>query len=178
MSQYMLNKINSRHRAQGAWLLKICHSYNQAYQNSGSRCIIFTLDLATIEGFQPGTGAASIHCLDVPSRQDLYEELEGRLRSRCGSLLELELLQPSSWLINGCFCDGKDSNGDFGHNSLIDARVYFMHRSVFEFLSSDGVWKLACLQIIDTYGDVATALSIYYLQLAMQCLLMLNRSTS
>jgi len=161
MFQHMLNGINPRHREQGARLLKICHTYIQAYQDG-----IQALGLALIDDFQSGTGhGAVLKCLDRPSKLSLCEELEGRLRSRCGGLLEF---QHEAWSPN-CFC-GSGLGSFVDHRDLVDVEVSFMHRSVFEFLSSDNTWELACLQVPDNNVDVATALSMYGLQLAMQSL--------
>lgn len=94
MFQYMLNNINPRHREQGARLLKICHAYAQAYQDTLNVDLhtynMYALGLALIENFQPGTNTSNMCCLGMKSKLELCEELEGRLRSRCGGLLELE----------------------------------------------------------------------------------------
>jgi hypothetical protein len=63
--------------------------------------------------------------------------LEGRLRSRCRGLLEVH----------------RDPNTE------IRSTVDFMHRTVFEFLSTVDVWKMDCLHIADDLFEDTTMLA-------------------
>ncbi|KAM5346259.1 hypothetical protein ACJ41O_009264 [Fusarium nematophilum] len=154
--QQMLGKIDSRYRDQGSRLLRICHAYTgQEESNSGALC---ALGLALIEDYH--LGMAPIQTLEAVVKRDLCEELEGRLRSRCGGLLEFRQGAPS---LKSCFC-GTHPN----HDRLIDATVVFMHRTVFEFLSNEHVWDLECLRIPDDSFSTTTALTLYYLHVALQ----------
>ncbi|KAK5637025.1 hypothetical protein RRF57_012737 [Xylaria bambusicola] len=158
MFQHMLSQIPRRHREHGSQLLQICY----AHQNqSGSD--MYALGLALIDDYH--TNTVCIKALTLVEKRGLCEDLEGRLRSRCGGLLEFGKgdLNLESYCLCGAWLGAK-------HDVYIDSRVVFMHRTVFEFLSDETVWEIECLKTSEGRFNVPTALSLYGLHLAMQSL--------
>jgi hypothetical protein len=152
--QHMLSKIEARYQGQAANLLRICH---QSHSVSGVEPVQ-SIGLAIIDGY--GTDLSRMSPLKVMSREEKRGKcrlLEGRLRSRCCGLLEIRRANPKNY--TNCFC------GLEKHNLLIDSTVEFMHRSVFEFLESPGVWSLSCLQTPDDMFEPNAALSCLSLHL-------------
>lgn len=164
MFKHMLNRIEVRHRRQGARLLRLCFEFRK----HGSSAMI-ALGLAFIDDNQEP--AAYRRLLPIEEKRDSCEELVGRLRSRCGGLLELT--QRRNLRVGfldrhkPCFCSA--SKGSH-HDPIVDGKVEFMHRTVFEFLDQEGVWEFDCLQMSPNHSSIASELSLYGLFLAMQCL--------
>jgi hypothetical protein len=71
--------------------------------------------------------------------------LEGRLRSRCMGLLEVHRSTTTRHLRS--------------RDVLVESSVDLMHRTVFEFLHSPGVWIMDCLQIDQAEFDATLVLS-------------------
>ncbi|OTB15848.1 hypothetical protein K445DRAFT_44342, partial [Daldinia sp. EC12] len=142
MFQHMLNRINKRHREQGSWMLRICFIARQA-QDRLEYSDMTLLGLALID--DDCTSMERISALDKGQKRTLCEELEGRLRSRTGGLLETHTDE---------------------HDAKIDGKVIFMHRTVFEFLSNDKSWDLDCLRPPEGL-EAASELSLVGLYLAM-----------
>ncbi|EGU73096.1 hypothetical protein FOXB_16392 [Fusarium oxysporum f. sp. conglutinans Fo5176] len=137
----MLAKINQRYQYQGAYLLRLCYESQRASRSPGCPALanMDTLALALVDDLD--VSANSIAGLSWQDKIDLCTVLEGRLRSRCGGLLET---QPAG-----------NKNGQ-----LVGGVVVFMHRTVFEYLSNESVWEQDCLRT-DPYGPaVATGLSM------------------
>ncbi|KAI6085539.1 prion-inhibition and propagation-domain-containing protein [Hypoxylon rubiginosum] len=164
MFKHMLRRIKKHHLEQGARLLRIC--YDDQNQSSFSYPIygdngIYALGLGLVENYHETP--VVIEPLDLEAKQGICEELEGRLRSRCGGLLELRNDSSNEYCFCGSWCRS--------YNKHIDARVEFMHRTVFEFLSNEDVWHIDCLKLPDPDRfHIPTALSQHNLQLAMQSL--------
>ncbi|PNP73605.1 hypothetical protein FNYG_13057 [Fusarium nygamai] len=157
--QQMLKKIDRRYRKQGSRLLQICYVYTR--QEEPEKDALSALGLALIEDYH--LDMAPVRTLEANRKRDLCEELEGRLRSRCGGLLELSPANPR--LRHSCVC-GKPEEAD--HDSLVDAAVVFMHRTVFDFLNNEDVWDLEYLQVPDDRFSTTTALALYHLHVASQ----------
>ncbi|KAG4218015.1 hypothetical protein PC116_g33505, partial [Phytophthora cactorum] len=106
-----------------------------------------------------------ISALDKGQKRTLCEELEGRLRSRTGGLLETHTETERVRRENRkyCFCG---SGGEDEHDAKIDGKVIFMHRTVFEFLSNEKSWDLDCLRPPEGL-EAASELSLVGLYLAM-----------
>ncbi|EXM08714.1 prion-inhibition and propagation-domain-containing protein [Fusarium oxysporum II5] len=137
----MLAKINQRYQYQGAYLLLLCYESQRASRSPGCPALanMDTLALALVDDLD--VSANSIAGLSWQDKIDLCTVLEGRLRSRCGGLLET---QPAG-----------NKNGQ-----LVGGVVVFMHRTVFEYLSNESVWEQDCLRT-DPYGPaVPTGLSM------------------
>ncbi|KAI1026543.1 hypothetical protein LB503_013353 [Fusarium chuoi] len=148
MFMHMLSKVHRRHQEQGAQLLKICYTY-QKTKSPFLQTGLYALGLALVDDYN--TQTVYIENLDAEEKLEICEELEGRLRSRCWGLLEFANSRPAT--------SGRD---------ITEAKVMFMHRTVFEFLSDQNSWKLDCLQIQDTTFKSATALSLYGIHMAVQ----------
>ncbi|KAF4415141.1 hypothetical protein FACUT_13639 [Fusarium acutatum] len=137
----MLAKINQRYQYQGAYLLRLCYESQRASRSPGCPALpnMDTLALALVDDVD--VSADNIGDLSLQDKIDLCTVLEGRLRSRCGGLLETQL--------------AGNENGQ-----LVGGVVVFMHRTVFEYLSNESVWERDCLST-DPHGPaVATSLSI------------------
>jgi len=149
--QHMLNKIDKVHREEGAKLLRICHT-KQVSQWFDQETTILAFGLAMVADYISSRfqnhSFKEVKC--GSEKAHLCKILEGRLRSRCGGLLEV-------------YRDSKIRK--------IHGEVRFMHRTVFEFLNNEETWELECLQLptTDTF-DVATALSLYGLHIALESL--------
>lgn len=143
--KHMLDKMEKRYQRLAAKLLRVCY---QARLNEDARrqawaadptaprrvkvseddetvLGLSTIGLALLDeyGFdleRPPAGRA----LSGPEIYAKCEMFDARLRSRCCGLLETRRLE-----------------------TLADSTVEFMHRSVFEFLSSENVLDLPCLQV-------------------------------
>ncbi|KAH7317129.1 prion-inhibition and propagation-domain-containing protein [Stachybotrys elegans] len=153
----MLTRIDGRHKKQGAYMLRLCFESQRASQEPGSDAFSFmsTLPLALIDDSEIPVN--EIRNLTTEDKIDLCTVLEGRLRSRCGGLLE------TAKSSGGCYCGqaahSSQRPGE-GHNDLVDGRVAFMHRTVFEFLSNDDVWQYDCLQMDNDEQRIARDLCL------------------
>ncbi|RSL66493.1 hypothetical protein CEP54_003654 [Fusarium duplospermum] len=134
MFQLMLSKIDKRHQMQTSRLLRLCYTFHNAPWAHADEDL-YALGVALVDDYPDTTRLA--HALEDEEKQDLCSELEGRLRSRCGGLLELAAG------IKFCLCTSPHGR----HDPRIDARVVFMHRTVFEFLSNEAVWEFECLRV-------------------------------
>ncbi|KAL9574066.1 hypothetical protein ACKAV7_001842 [Fusarium commune] len=148
MFMHTLSKIHRRHQEKGAQLLKICYTY-QKTKSPFLQKGLYALGLALVDDYnaQP----VCIEPLDVEEKLEICGELEGRLRSRCWELL-----------------DFASSKNGASRSRITEAKVVFMHRTVFEFLSDQNSWKLDCLQIHDADFEASTALSLYGMHMAVQ----------
>ncbi|OAL53429.1 hypothetical protein IQ07DRAFT_360507 [Pyrenochaeta sp. DS3sAY3a] len=159
MFQHMLGKIKPRHMEQGARLLRICYTHQTAPWPNAS-LDIYAVGLALIQDYN--TSPVRIEYLPDEYKYDLCKALEGRLRSRCGGLLEVSRHSEMA-----CLCSTRCS----GHANCTNIRVLFMHRTVFEFLSNEQVWEIECLRLPPGKPfDPNTALSLYGLHLTKQSL--------
>ncbi|KAL2673711.1 hypothetical protein Neosp_012154 [[Neocosmospora] mangrovei] len=139
----MLAKINQRYKHQGAYLLRLCYESQRASRNAGCPALadMSTLALALIDDSE--ITASNIWDLSTQDKIDLCVILEGRLRSRCGGLLETQ----SNTNHAGADNPGASSEDDL----LLGGNVVFMHRTVFEYLSDESVWERDCLKV-DSHG--------------------------
>lgn len=164
MFKHMLNRIDVRHRGQGARLLRLCFEFRKYGVGAMS-----AMGLALVDDNQDSV--AYHRLLSIEEKRELCEELAGRLRSRCGGLLELaqrrNLHAGPLDRHKPCFCSASKGSQ---HDPMVDGRVEFMHRTVFEFLDNEEVWEFDCLQTSKSHSSIASELSLYGLFLAMQCL--------
>ncbi|KAI8712794.1 hypothetical protein NCS52_01378600 [Fusarium sp. LHS14.1] len=147
----MLAKINQRYKHQGAYLLRLCYESQRASRNAGCQALpdMSTLALALIDDSE--ITASNIWDLSTQDKIDLCVILEGRLRSRCGGLLETQ----SNTNHAGADNPGASSEDDL----LVGGNVVFMHRTVFEYLSDESVWERDCLKANSHGPAVARDLS-------------------
>lgn len=161
--QHMLNRVSAQHREQGSRLLRICHA-NCLSNHTGD---LYALGLALVEDYHMET--ISIKVLRHQDKKASCEELEARLRSRSGGLLEVSSTRHARKR-DALSSRSKREREIILENLLIDSRVHFMHRTVFDFLCTDSVWEMPCLRITESSFRLSSALSLYNLQLAMQLL--------
>ncbi|KAH7159734.1 hypothetical protein B0J13DRAFT_433396 [Dactylonectria estremocensis] len=143
----MLMRVDQRYQVQAARILKICEIYT-----AGNGLGIPTIGLAQLDRHGLDTGRMPDVLKDNPTQREMElncERLEGRLRSRCGGLLEVHRSHrlPERF----CFC-GQISFGGLHtcHEAYnVDSVVVFMHRSVFDFLDRDETWEIDCLRLDD-----------------------------
>lgn len=158
MFQHMLYKINERHREEGSRLLRLCYMHQKAPWPDATKDI-YALGIAMISDDRDDhDDLFQFNRLNDSEKEDLYAEMQGRLRSRCGGLLELHHKAPSKI----------DESIDPAFESNPRPKILFMHRTVFEFLNDQKVWNLACLKIRESQLDVSTLLAHYNLHLAIQ----------
>ncbi|KAI1391895.1 prion-inhibition and propagation-domain-containing protein [Hypoxylon trugodes] len=167
----MLLRVDSRYRRQTAKFLKIC--YHGHLMLRTKKIPALGLSLVDEHDFDL-TQMPSYEFYSNEQRRAKCLLLEGRLRSRCGGLLEFS--RPTSNDSMFCFCQALTHETECNivydckaHDTNIDANVEFMHRTVFEFLDNLEVWDLECLQIDDSTfcaAAVLSAMSLHSAQLA------------
>ncbi|KAF9870196.1 hypothetical protein CkaCkLH20_12282 [Colletotrichum karsti] len=178
MFKMMMEKVDPRHRQQAARLLRICYTSHretprrEISEGPWTSSDVFALSLALVSDYD--LEPVRVAPLTLAERRDLCESMEGRLRSRTAGLLELTKRsrhQGVGWAGSGCFCGGtRVEDQAIIHDPWIDARVDFIHRTVFEFLSQEHVWNLDWLVLRNEKFNPATALSLGGLQLSLQSL--------
>ncbi|UPK90160.1 hypothetical protein LCI18_001095 [Fusarium solani-melongenae] len=160
MFQLMLIKVEPRYRRQASRLLRLCYAEQEA-RGWTEVTDNYALGLALVTDYQL---KSPTEVLSKEKKIRLCRRLEDRLRSHCGGLLEVVKGPATDIGQRFCFCGPV-------HVDWIDAKVWFMHRTVFEFLRDETVWKLDCLKVeADNEFDAATDLSLSRLHLAMQSL--------
>lgn len=140
--QHMLHAIAPRYRESAAKLLRICY-----HNTSSDNPPIYTLILAMMDSYKLDLSrvpdSQDLHSLSQTEKLQKCKDLEGRLRSRCCGLLEVDCTRR---LESCCFCLPNPH-----HDELIDSTITFIHRSVFEFLSTPGILNLPYLKVEDKY---------------------------
>ncbi|KAI8654269.1 hypothetical protein NCS56_01383700 [Fusarium sp. Ph1] len=166
----MLAKINQRYKHQGAYLLRLCYESQRASRNPDCPALAYmsTLALALIDDSE--ISASGIVDLSTQDKIDLCAILEGRLRSRCGGLLETQ----SNWN----HVDPDNPGASIEDDLLVGGNVVFMHRTVFEYLSDERVWERDCLKVDSPGRTVATDLSTRDLYLMILYVFQLKREES
>lgn len=142
---HMMGKIKTRHREERAKLLRMFYVHTQRQRQQGVRTQ------------NPASALSLVQVDDLDDEFDFYrtwaadeksercDEVAGRLRSRTGGLLELQV-----------------------HKTRRERAVYeadafvldFMHRTVFEFLDLPDVWTLPSLRMANTDLTSMTLISV------------------
>ncbi|CAN9188605.1 unnamed protein product [Alternaria alternata] len=130
--RHILNSLPPRSIGQAAKLLSVCYTSHKIKPNFGMSA--FALAWAH-ENDMNMCATEHFERWSSKKRQQKIQILEGRLRSRCRGLLEVHTY------------DNKACSVDF------------MHRTVYEYLSTPDVWELDCLQVDDHHFDAATVLA-------------------
>ncbi|KAJ4199010.1 hypothetical protein NW767_008594 [Fusarium falciforme] len=104
---------------------------------SGPKLVATILGLALVADYD--LKPPPIEVWSEEKKVSLCKRLEGRLRSHCGGLLEIVKRRTTDFKPKFCFCGPE-------HDDWINMEVGFMHRTVFEFLRDERVWKLHCLR--------------------------------
>ncbi|KAK3341904.1 prion-inhibition and propagation-domain-containing protein [Lasiosphaeria hispida] len=158
--QHMLGNIKIRHQEQGARLLRFCYIHQKAqWQSANAGLGVYALGLALLGNYSTDLNPFAVQRLSHRFLSDICAGLEGRLRSRCGGLLEASRDAKMACLSSDRCRSHK--------NQCINFRILFMHRTVFEFLNEAYVWKLDCLKLPPGF-EPCTALSLYGLHLTQQ----------
>jgi len=136
---HMLGKGDPRYQAQGAQLLRIC--YENQLSKATKQVTTLGLALADEKGFK------TIHFVDCENirRDDARRKckiFEGRLRSRCCGLLEVQRSHQTGHR-DYCWCNPRQGK----HDIMLDSTVGFMHRTVYEFMRGKMDGGLQCLDV-------------------------------
>lgn len=145
--RHILQRFDPRYRQQAAKLLSLCYYSTDVNTESGSpHKPLFTLGLAL-------TAADNLDITkpfkyDQMSQEEMVrkcELLEARLRSRCCGLLEIRRGD-----FGQCFCQSHRFHFP-GRSTcqIVDSTVEFIHRTMYEFLKTSGIWDHEYLQIRD-----------------------------
>ncbi|KAI9164097.1 hypothetical protein HJFPF1_05733 [Paramyrothecium foliicola] len=165
--RHMLDSVEPRYHDQTAKMLRMCY---QRQITSGCRdemASLYTIGLAILDSCNFScSSSGNLKTLSHAQQLSVCTPMEGRLRSRCGGLLELRMR--SEPLGEGCFCNLQS------HDPLVHSTVDFMHRTVFEFLDRPEIWSTASLRIRDSSFNANAALAIMNFQI---CRLFLQRKT-
>ena len=155
--RHIIERIPVRYRAQAAELLKLRYQ-KQVIADTEP---LYALGLAMAQDYPTLSELGTISCQE---RHSKCQVLEGRLGSRCWGLLEVKPVSEEAVDegLRACFCLGDEGN----HNILVDSTVEFLHRSVFEFLSTPGVWELESLQTNEALFEPNATLAAISLHLA------------
>lgn len=179
MFDHMLRRVDKRHAHQASKLLRLAFLHWKA-QNRGSAGLncLYALEVAFIVDYLESQ-AVPIRFIDGPERQEACKRLEGRLRSRCGGLLELTRRGRTDHQSSFCFCPTADWGtkepamsaaldvmGEHAHDECVDATVSFMHRSVADFLETDKAGDY--LKMATAEFDFPGVMSLSRLHLVMQ----------
>lgn len=152
----MMGRIKRRHKEEGAKLLRTFHAYKQDEGQKPSQNPISAISLAQLEEELSNV----YRQLTAAERLERCEDTAGRLRSRTGGLLELQVHENRR------------------QNALDEADylvMEFMHRTVFEFLEDPNVWTLPSLRIADKTYVEASLISILKLR---DCIRLLDHGDS
>ncbi|KAK0718619.1 prion-inhibition and propagation-domain-containing protein [Lasiosphaeria miniovina] len=169
---HMLARVDKRHRVQASMLLRLCFLHRKA---CGEARVtheldrLYALECAFIADYFSSGPGTPVSFLPKSERSEACKILDGRLRSRCGGLLELTRRASAETRSPFCFCEAADWGSDHSrHDEWADATVTFMHRSVFDFLDDQDTWELDYLKTAAMEFDLATVMSLGRLYLAMQ----------
>ncbi|KAI0191102.1 prion-inhibition and propagation-domain-containing protein [Astrocystis sublimbata] len=154
--KHMLDRVEPRYHQQMAKMLKICHQ-RQIIPAVGEAKLIYTLAWALMDSCDFHIEHNdTLHVLSRPQRSSLCAPIEGRLRSRCGGLLEIKR-RPQN-----CQCGSRNSE----HDTVVDSTIEFMHRTMFEFLDNPKTWEHTSLDFDDSGFDANEVLAVMSLQMA------------
>ncbi|KAF5578255.1 hypothetical protein FPCIR_11657 [Fusarium pseudocircinatum] len=156
--EHMISRIEPRWRQEALRLLHLACA-NQSLTGTPSIPTL-GLHMISVQGFQASATIQkdnSVQAFDKGDRTKC-EVMEGRLRSRCCGLLEVE----KHFLGQGGFCV---CNHDGKHDEMIDSGVIFMHRTVYDFLSTPQIWEKKFMRIEDAAFNSHATLSLLWIRL-------------
>ena len=138
---HVLARIEDRHRLQAVQLLQIAYC-NQMNQGDGASLVALPLAMISEHNLD-ASKLASFRELGVIEMLKKCEQIECRLRSRCQGLLEVVAIHGDELT---CVCASPMLAYGQSHEARIDASVWFVHRTLFDYLSSPSKWMPAELQ--------------------------------
>lgn len=152
----MLSRIEPKYQEEAARLLSLAYHH----QRVGQRRSLCNFELSLANQIGAGSRRPTVETVSVPEMSSSMIVIEGRLRSRCLGLLEVNIY-PSEH----AHCPAA------AHSNSSHKSIDFMHRTVFDFLDSPEARSLACLQkhydSFDAFSVLAwTTLDLYYLVFA------------
>lgn len=143
----IIAEVNPRHRDQCARLLRL------VFESQRARVFdpIPAIGLAIIDeqGLRADFTGPSIARLSEEQLVLRCQMLEGRLRSRCYGLVELQRFDGFG-IGNNLHSLASISTKDA---AVVNSEVVFMHRSLYEFLCTDGIWKWDVLRVDNARGS-------------------------
>lgn len=147
--EHILQKFDRRYQEQAAKLLYLCyHSTNLKNSPYYPHKALFTLGLALADADNLDTTKPfQYKQFSQDEKINKCKQLEARLRSRCCGLLEIQF---GCSRLSHCLCQS-DPHPPRKHSNckIVGSTVDFIHRTVFEFLKSPGMWANEYLQISD-----------------------------
>ncbi|KAH6855875.1 hypothetical protein B0I37DRAFT_366022 [Chaetomium sp. MPI-CAGE-AT-0009] len=179
MFSQMLRRVDKRHAHQASKLLHLAFMHWKTQdRDSAELNALYGLEVVFIVDYLESR-SAPLRFMDEPEREEACKRLEGRLRSRCGGLLELARRGRGEHHSSSfCFCSAADWGnkelsmptahalaGESAHDDF-DATVTFMHRSVADFLETDEAREY--LKTSTAEFDFPGVMSLSRLYLAMQ----------
>lgn len=147
--KHILQRFDRRYYEQAAKLLRLCyHSTDLRNDPEHPHEALFTLGLGLADADNLDiTKPFQNHHLSQEGKVNRCKLLEARLRSRCCGLLEIRLGNTRGGI---CFCQSYDHHiRDNSERHIVDSIVEFIHRTLFEFLKTPGIWDHEYLQIHD-----------------------------
>ncbi|KAF5672526.1 hypothetical protein FHETE_3660 [Fusarium heterosporum] len=163
--QHMLDKIKPEWRQEAIKLLNIV--YTNDSNDSFEPIPTLGLYFAYKQGLQVAAGPTRLINKIKISGQQITTRcriMEGILRSRCCGLLEIQCAEESFASLHFCVCNPED--GFHPHDSILDSKVVFMHRTVYELLSQPKAWRQDYLVFQSMKLDSHAVLSMMWGQLA------------
>lgn len=154
--RHMLRNLKPRYRSQATEMLRLCHEA-QCRGIGAIPC----LAMAVVEH----CGVKGCNFIPMPYSRDEKRHskcvaLEGRVRSRCCGLVELQWSPEMSSDEQCCFC----SISGHHHDRKVDSVVNFIHRTVLDFFSRPGAWDYEWLAQVGPVFDPLHILSCIQLQ--------------
>lgn len=139
---HILQKFDPRYHEQAAKLLRLCYHSTLLKADPGyPHEALFTLGLALVDADNLDiTKPLQHNQLSEDEKISKCKLLEARLRSRCCGLLEIQF---------GDSRLGFPPPKEHSNCQIVDSTVDFIHRTVFEFLKSPGIWAHDYLQVRD-----------------------------
>lgn len=133
--------LDPRKRDQSAKLLRLVFE-SQTSSNFDS---IPTMGLAMADeqGLRADFMGPSITGLSDEEMVLRCQQMEGRLRSRCSGLVEIQADSAIRLATSSMTAEGK---------AVVDSHVVFMHRSLYEFLCTEGMWDWDVLRVDNACG--------------------------
>ncbi|KLU82129.1 hypothetical protein MAPG_01206 [Magnaporthiopsis poae ATCC 64411] len=158
--KHMLAKVEPRYREQMAKTLRVCYEKQHGPGLGSFDPTVYTLALAALDKSGMDHERLTLTIPSAKQQRAMCASMEGRLRSRCGGLVEVRLRRSACRQKSRCLCHCLGVDQAVAHST-----VEFMHRTVSEFLGQEA-WKLPLFRISDPMFNVNAAVCIMDLQIA------------
>lgn len=106
-----------------------------------------TLGLAIVEeqGLSADFKGPDAALLSIEEMAGQCKKLEGRLRSRCSGLVEIQVESDNLTVVSPRNVINEDT-------AIVESSVAFLHRSLYEFLCTEGMWERDALRVDNACG--------------------------